>query len=77
VQRWYITYHGGKSSKQDHRDKGEPREARSRAWINIHVFELDGTPLGKALDSQTLPEDVDLRELRWFAFGLDGELYLA
>ncbi|HEX2280349.1 MAG TPA: hypothetical protein VHG52_01180, partial [Thermomicrobiales bacterium] len=44
---------------------------------NIHVFGLDGTPLGKALDSHSLPQDLDLRELRGFAFGPDGDLYIA
>jgi DNA-binding beta-propeller fold protein YncE len=62
VQRWYITFHGGD-------DRHE--------WNNIHVFALDGTPLGKALDTQTLPHDLDLRELRGFVFGPDGDLYVA
>ena len=34
-------------------------------------------PLGKALDTHTLPDDLDLRELRGFAFGPDGDLYVA
>lgn len=72
VQRWYVTFHGGKSSRQDPHDKGG-----SRAWNNIHVFGLDGTPKGKALDTHTLPDDLDLRELRGFAFGPDGDLYVA
>ena len=52
MQRWYITFHGGEGSQE---------------WNNIHLFALDGTPVGKALDTHTLPDDLDLRELR----GLD------
>ena len=77
VQRWYVTFHGGEPPKQDHRAKGGSGEARARAWNNIHVFGLDGTPLGKALDRHTLPDDLDLRELRGIAFGSDGDLYVA
>jgi len=73
VQRWYVTFHGGESPKRDSGDKGDAREA----WNNIHVFALDGTPLGKALDTHSLPENLDLRELRGFAFGPDGDLYVA
>ena len=62
MQHWYITFHGG----DDARD-----------WNTIHVFGLDGTPLGKALDTHTLPHDLELRELRGFAFGPDGDLYVA
>jgi DNA-binding beta-propeller fold protein YncE len=62
MQRWYITFHGG-----------EEREA----WNNIHIFSLDGHPLGKALDTHTLPDDLELRELRGFAFGPDGDLFVA
>jgi glucose/arabinose dehydrogenase len=76
VQRWYVTFHGGDSSRQDPHDKGDSRESRARSWNNIHVFALDGTPLGKALDTHTLPDDLDLRELRGFAFGPDGDLYV-
>ena len=62
VQRWYISFHGGDDAHE---------------WNNIHVFGLDGTPLGKALDTHTLPIDLELRELRGFAFGPDGDLYVA
>lgn len=62
MQRWYITFHGG----------DDPHE-----WNNIHVYGLDGTPLGKALETHTLPDDLELRELRGFAFGPDGDLYVA
>jgi DNA-binding beta-propeller fold protein YncE len=72
VQRWYVTFHGGESSGQHPHDKGG-----SRAWNNIHVFGLDGTPVGKALDSHSLPDDLELRELRGFAFGPDRDLYVA
>lgn len=61
MQRWYITFHGG----QDSHD-----------WNNIHVFDLAGRPVGKALDTQSLPAGIELRELRGFAFGPDGDLYV-
>ncbi|MGH2614723.1 MAG: hypothetical protein ACRDJC_05760, partial [Thermomicrobiales bacterium] len=62
VQRWYITFHGG---------DGE------HTWNNIHVYDLDGQPIGKALATHTLPNDLELRELRGFSFGPDGDLYVA
>jgi len=62
AQVWYVTFHGG--------DEDE-------AWNNIHVFSLDGKPLGKALATHSLPDDLELRELRGFAFGPDGDLYVA
>jgi len=62
VHRWYITFHGG----------DDPHE-----WNNIHVFDLAGKPLGKALDTHSLPDGLELRELRGFAFGPDGDLYVA
>ena len=61
VQRWYITFHGGQARHD---------------WNNIHIFDLDGKPLGKALETHALPDDVELRELRGFAFGPDGDLYV-
>ncbi len=60
--RWYITFHGGDDAHE---------------WNNIHVFDLDGKPLGKALDTHTIPDGIKLRELRGFAFGPDGDLYVA
>ncbi len=62
MQRWYISFHGG----------DDPHE-----WNNIHIFDLAGKPLGKALATHTLPVDLELRELRGFAFGPDGDLYVA
>ena len=62
VQRWYITFHGGQDP---------------HAWNNIHVFDLAGKPMGKALATHSLPHDLELRELRGFAFGPDGDLYVA
>jgi hypothetical protein len=62
VERWYITFHGGDDAHE---------------WNNIHVFDLGGKPLGKALNTHTLPEGLGLRELRGFAFGPDGDLYVA
>jgi DNA-binding beta-propeller fold protein YncE len=62
VQAWYISFHGG----DDDTD-----------WNNIHVFDLAGKPLGKALATHTLPGGLELRELRGFEFGPDGALYVA
>jgi DNA-binding beta-propeller fold protein YncE len=62
VQRWYITFHGGENAE---------------AWNNIHAFGLSGESLGKMLDTDSLPHGLHLRELRGFAFGPDGELYIA
>jgi DNA-binding beta-propeller fold protein YncE len=62
VQRWYITFHGGDGP---------------HTWNNIHVYDLDGKPLGKALDSHSLPGDLELRELRGFTFDPDGDLFVA
>lgn len=62
AQRWYISFHGGE----------EPH-----AWNNIHVFDLAGQPLGKALATHALPHGLELREVRGFAFGPDGDLYVA
>jgi hypothetical protein len=62
VQRWYITFHGGEGPD---------------TWNNIHVFDTAGKPLGKALDTHSLPAGLELRELRGFVFGPDGDLYVA
>ncbi len=62
VLRWYVTFHGGDA----------PRD-----WNNIHVFDLDGQPLGKALDTHSLRGDLELRELRGFTFGPNGDLFVA
>lgn len=61
AQRWYISFHGGE----------EPH-----AWNNIHLFDLAGKPLGKALATHSLPHNLVLREVRGFAFGPDGDLYV-
>jgi DNA-binding beta-propeller fold protein YncE len=60
--RWYVSFHGGEGGD---------------AWNNIHLFSEDGQPLGTALETNDLPKSVALRELRGFAFGPDGELYVA
>src|SRR5262249_1360095 len=52
-------------------------ETSSNTWNNIHVFSLDGQPLGKALATHSLPDDLELRELRGFAFGPGGDLFIA
>lgn len=61
MQRWYITFHGGDDA---------------HAWNNIHAFDVEGKPLGKVLATHDLPNDLELRELRGFAFGPDGDLYV-
>ena len=61
MQVWYVTFHGGDEKK---------------AWNNIHAFALDGQSLGKVLATHSLPDDLELRELRGFAFGPDGDLYV-
>ncbi len=45
-------------------------------WNNIHVFDTSGNALGKALNTKSLPDDIELRELRDFTFGPDGRLYV-
>jgi DNA-binding beta-propeller fold protein YncE len=77
MQVWYITFHGGESPGRHSQNKEHSAEAHHDTWNNIHVFGLDGTPLGKALDTHNLPDDLVLRELRGFAFGPDGDLYVA
>ena len=59
---WYITFHGGDND---------------RAWNNIHVYDLDGQPRGKAHATHSLPKELALREPRGFTFGPDGDLYVA
>jgi DNA-binding beta-propeller fold protein YncE len=61
VQRWYITFHGGDGP---------------HTWNNIHSFSLEGQPMGKVLDTHSLPDELELRELRGFGFGPDGDLYV-
>ena len=61
-REWYLTFHGGEG----------------RSDLNsIHVYSADGRKLRKALDRASLPETVELRELRGHAFGPDGSLYVA
>lgn len=62
AQVWYITFHGGDDARE---------------WNNIHVYDLKGKAIGKALDTHSLPDDLELRELRGFAFGPKGDLYVA
>lgn len=59
---WYISFHGG----------DDPSSLN-----NIHVFGADGRELRKALNRDSLPPGVELRELRGFAFGPDKNLYVA
>ena len=60
-KEWYLTFHGG---------------AASSDLNNIHVFSAGGEKLRKALDTDSLPRGLELRELRGFAFGPDGNLYV-
>ena len=60
--RWHLTFHGG----------------ADRSDLNsIHVYSSEGSHFGKALDRASLPEDLELRELRGHTFGPDGDLYVA
>jgi len=60
-KEWYISFHGGEE----------------RASLNnIHVYSTDGTKLRKALNKESLPEGIKLRELRGFVFGPDHNLYV-
>lgn len=77
AQVWYVTFHGGEDAKPRHRDKSESAEADAATWNNVHVFSLEGQPIGKALDVHSLPKDLELRELRGFAFGPGGDLFIA
>lgn len=61
VDRLYISFHGGTGA---------------RNWNNIHAYDARGAKVGKALDKSGLPKGVDLRELRGFELGPDGDLYL-
>jgi hypothetical protein len=60
-KRWHITFHGG---------------ANAHGQNNMRAYALDGAPLGPVLDAD-LPHHVKLRELRGFAVGPDGLLYVA
>ena len=42
---------------------------------NIHAYDVEGSAIGKVLDKKSLPKKVDLRELRGFDLGPDGNLY--
>jgi len=58
---WYVSFHGG-----------EEKASRN----NIHVYSTAGKELRKALNKQSLPEGIKLRELRGFVFGPDQNLYV-
>ncbi len=58
----YISFHGG---------------SKGSSYNNIHVYDLSGNELGKAIDKDTLPDWVTLDELRGFTIGPDGLLYVA
>ena len=60
-REWYISFHGG---------------AERSALNNIHVHSLEGRKLRKALNQDSLPPNVALRELRGFTTGPDGLLYV-
>jgi WD40 repeat protein len=77
AQVWYVTFHGGEDANPRHHEKSASAEADVETWNNIHVYSLAGQPLGKALDAHSLPKDLELRELRGFAFGPDGDFFIA
>ncbi len=58
---WYVSFHGGSANTDCN---------------NIHVYTIDGRERGKALNRQSLPAPLSLRELRGFTFGPDGDLYV-
>jgi len=60
-KEWYVSFHGGEEKA---------------ALNNIHVYSTDGKKLRKALNKQSLPDGVKLRELRGFVFGPDQNLYV-
>lgn len=61
TKEWYISFHGG----------DEPTTLN-----NIHVYSTDGKWLRKALNKDSLPKTVELRELRGFTIGPDRNLYV-
>ncbi|HYJ12379.1 MAG TPA: hypothetical protein VEW66_02230, partial [Thermomicrobiales bacterium] len=62
MPRWLISFHGG--------------EGRI-GLNNLHAYDTAGTPLGKVLDTKSLPDEVHLRELRGFVFDRHGDLYVS
>jgi DNA-binding beta-propeller fold protein YncE len=58
---WYISFHGG-----------EEKHSRN----NIHIYSETGDELGKALSRRSMDGAAELRELRGFTFGPDGNLYV-
>jgi hypothetical protein len=57
----YVSFHGGTGAGM---------------WNNIHAYDVGGAKIGKALDKSSLSKHVDLRELRGFEVGPDGDLYV-
>ena len=60
-KEWYISFHGGDEKT---------------TLNNIHVYSADGQWIRKALNKDSLPQSVSLRELRGFTLGPDGNLYV-
>lgn len=60
-KEWYISFHGG----------DEPTTLN-----NIHVYSPAGQWLRKALNKNSLPPNITLRELRGFTIGPDKNLYV-
>jgi hypothetical protein len=61
ANEWYVSFHGGEEKA---------------TLNNIHVYATEGTKLRKALNKESLPEGIKLRELRGFVFGPDRNLYV-
>ena len=61
AKEWYVSFHGGEEKA---------------SLNNIHVYSTEGKNLRKALNKESLPEGVKLRELRGFVFGPDQNLYV-
>jgi hypothetical protein len=60
-KEWYVSFHGGEEKA---------------SFNNIHVYSTDGQESRKALNKESLPEGITLRELRGFVFGPDQNLYV-
>ena len=61
AKEWYVSFHGGEEKM---------------SFNNIHVYSTNGKELRKALNKNSLPERIKLRELRGFLFGPDQNLYV-
>lgn len=61
TNEWYVSFHGGEEKT---------------SLNNIHVYSRNGSHVRKALNKESVPVGIELRELRGFTFGPDGNLYV-